>query len=71
MNYMHFITAVSLASMLAVVPVAAQDKNDFNPVQTGVNSLSIAPDARGASMGDLGSGTRRNMPLPTAGPVFR
>ncbi len=57
MNYMHFITAVSLASMLAVVPVAAQDKNDFNPVQTGVNSLSIAPDARGASMGDLGAAT--------------
>ena len=57
MNYMHFITAVSLASMLAVVPVAAQDKNDFNPVQTGVNSLRIAPDARGASMGDLGAAT--------------
>ena len=57
MNYMHFITAVSLASMLAVVPVAAQDKNDFNPVQTGVNSLNIAPDARGASMGDLGAAT--------------
>ena len=57
MNYMHFITAVSLDSILAVVPVAAQDKNDFNPVQTGVNSLSIAPDARGASMGDLGAAT--------------
>ena len=57
MNYMHFITAVSLASMLAVVPVAAQDKNASNPVQTGVNSLSIAPDARGASMGDLGAAT--------------
>ena len=57
MNHSHFITAVSLASILSVVPVAAQDKNDFNPVQTGVNSLSIAPDARGASMGDLGAAT--------------
>lgn len=57
MNHLHFITAVSLASILSVVPVAAQDKNDFNPVQTGVNSLSIAPDARGASMGDLGAAT--------------
>lgn len=57
MNHSHFITAVSLASLLSVVPVAAQDKNDFNPVQTGVNSLSIAPDARGASMGDLGAAT--------------
>ena len=32
-------------------------KDDFNPVQTGVTSLGIAPDARGASMGDLGAAT--------------
>ena len=32
-------------------------KQDFNPVETGVTSLSIAPDARGASMGDLGAAT--------------
>ncbi|MDE5553827.1 MAG: type IX secretion system outer membrane channel protein PorV, partial [Muribaculaceae bacterium] len=33
-------------------------KNDeFNPITTGVTSLSIAPDARGASMGDLGAAT--------------
>lgn len=32
-------------------------KEDFNPVETGVTSLSIAPDARGASMGDLGAAT--------------
>lgn len=31
--------------------------NDFNPIQTGVNSLDIVPDARGASMGDLGVST--------------
>lgn len=37
--------------------VTAQDKNDFNPIQTGVTSLGIAPDARGASMGDLGAAT--------------
>ncbi|MDE5745008.1 MAG: type IX secretion system outer membrane channel protein PorV [Paramuribaculum sp.] len=37
--------------------LSAQDKNDFNPLQTGVNSLSIAPDARGASLGDLGAAT--------------
>ena len=38
---------------------AAQDgvKNEFNPVTTGVTSLSIAPDARGASMGDIGAAT--------------
>jgi hypothetical protein len=38
---------------------AADDtKNDFNPISTGVTSLSIAPDARGASMGDIGAATR-------------
>lgn len=37
--------------------LTAQDKNDFNPIQTGVNSLNIAPDARGASMGDIGAAT--------------
>lgn len=35
----------------------AQDNNDFNPIETGVLSLSIAPDARGASMGDIGAAT--------------
>ena len=41
------------------VPVFADDnpKNQFNPVQTGVTSLGIAPDARGAAMGDLGAAT--------------
>lgn len=32
-------------------------KEEFNPVETGVTSLGIAPDARGASMGDLGAAT--------------
>ncbi len=36
----------------------AQDKrNMFNPVTTSVTSQSIAPDARGGSMGDLGAAT--------------
>lgn len=39
--------------------VAADDyiKNEFNPITTGVTSLSIAPDARGAAMGDIGAAT--------------
>lgn len=42
----------------AVLALRAEDgKNMFNPVETGVTSLSIAPDARGASMGDLGAAT--------------
>ncbi len=51
---------MSLAIAVAA-PTAAADgniKNDeFNPITTGVTSLSIAPDARGASMGDLGAAT--------------
>lgn len=43
---------------LATLSAMAEDgKNEFNPVSTGVTSLSIAPDARGASMGDLGAAT--------------
>ncbi len=32
-------------------------KDEFNPITTGVTSLGITPDARGASMGDLGAAT--------------
>lgn len=48
--------ALAAALMCAALPALAQ-KNEFNPVETGVTSLSIAPDARGASMGDLGAAT--------------
>ncbi|MCC8071289.1 MAG: type IX secretion system outer membrane channel protein PorV [Bacteroidales bacterium] len=51
------IFSVCSLSILLALPVSAQDKNEFNPIQTGVNSLNIAPDARGASMGDLGAAT--------------
>lgn len=47
--------------MLLAMPVLAYadnvSKNDFNPVTTGVTSLSITPDARGAAMGDIGAAT--------------
>lgn len=50
-----------LSIVIATPAITAQDdwgaKNEFNPVQTGVTSLGIAPDARGASMGDLGVAT--------------
>ncbi len=48
------------AILLAASPAAkAEDaiKNEFNPIETGVTSLGIAPDARGASLGDLGAAT--------------
>jgi len=54
---------IVLTAMMFIAFIAtaiAQDetgKNAFNPVQTGVTSLNIAPDARSASMGDLGVAT--------------
>lgn len=51
---------IALMMLLAVPAFAYADsasKNDFNPVTTGVTSLSIAPDARGAAMGDIGAAT--------------
>lgn len=51
--------AIAALSLFAV-PVMAEDdlkENLFNPVQTGVNSLGIAPDARGGAMGDIGAAT--------------
>jgi hypothetical protein len=55
----------SRAAMVAIAVTAAAGqtvsaddlKDEFNPIQTGVTSLGIAPDARSASMGDLGVAT--------------
>lgn len=61
MKKSHFVKALAVVCMMSMsVGMKAQDsgiKDDFNPIQTGVNSLNIAPDARGASMGDLGAAT--------------
>ena len=40
-------------SLLTLTLAVAQEKNQFNPVYTGVNSLDIAPDSRGGGMGDV------------------
>ena len=47
------------------VHLLAQDKNQFNPVNTGVNSLGIAPDSRGGGMGDVGAATDPDVTLNT------
>ena len=45
-----------------MMSLQAQDKrNMFNPVTTGVTSLSISPDARGGAMGDLGAATEADV----------
>lgn len=52
-------TILGTACLLAIEGAYADDniKNEFNPIETGVTSLSIAPDARGAAMGDIGAAT--------------
>lgn len=52
------ITAVAfLAATFTAFADGDIKDTEFNPITTGVTSLSIAPDARGASMGDLGAAT--------------
>ncbi|MDR1737361.1 MAG: type IX secretion system outer membrane channel protein PorV [Candidatus Symbiothrix sp.] len=51
-------TAIILALLFTgVAGTQAQDDNLFNPIQTGIPSLTIAPDARGGALGDIGAAT--------------
>ncbi|MCM1369976.1 MAG: type IX secretion system outer membrane channel protein PorV [Candidatus Amulumruptor caecigallinarius] len=50
------IAAIAAASMPAMAQNDIKD-NEFNPVNTGVTTLSIPPDARGTGMGNLGAAT--------------
>lgn len=53
-----------VAGMFFALPLSAQNDikdNEFNPVNTGVTTLSIAPDARGSGMGNLGAATDPDM----------
>lgn len=45
-----------MSALVLVFPLFAQ-KEQFNPVYTGVTSLSIAPDARAGALGDVGAAT--------------
>ena len=56
MKIKPYIAAI-LAIAISIPAIAEDGKNQFNPIQTGVTSLNIAPDARGAAMGDLGAAT--------------
>lgn len=52
------VSLAGAALMLSVLSVSAESKSDyFNPLQTAIPSLSIAPDARGGGMGDVGAAT--------------
>lgn len=51
-------TLLAVSLILSVQNVFAQNgKEIFNPVYTGVTSLSIAPDSRAGAMGDVGCAT--------------
>ena len=49
---------VMTACLFFGMALHAQDtKSEFNPIEHAVISQTIAPDARGASMGDIGVAT--------------
>lgn len=55
MSKKKLIIIVCTAMCLPFISIAQKD--DFNPLIVGVPSLTIAPDARGGSMGDVGAAT--------------
>ena len=59
-------SALLLLGLATVQSAKAQDevRDQFNPVRTGVTSLSVAPDARAGGMGDVGAATQPNFPSP-------
>ena len=52
-------SALLLLGLATVQSAKAEDevRDQFNPVRTGVTSLSVAPDARAGGMGDVGTAT--------------
>ena len=63
---MKLTKSIAAIALMATSLTAWSQENDiknteFNPVTTGVTSLSITPDARGASMGDLGAATEADV----------
>jgi len=59
MNKLKILTALFLFTC-TILTVQAQ-KEAFNPLIVGVPSLTIAPDARGGGMGDIGAATESDI----------
>lgn len=57
------ICLTAFVMLLAMTATAQNDikDNEFNPVNTGVTTLGIAPDARGSALGNLGAATDPDM----------
>lgn len=61
-NKLYLLLLVAVLLFSGVSMLRAQDKqNMFNPVNFGVTSLAIAPDARGGAMGDIGAATEADV----------
>ena len=61
MNLKTIITGSALLASMAAYAQNDIKDNEFNPVNTGVTTLSITPDARGSGMGNLGAATDPDM----------
>jgi len=62
MKAQRIIRILLLLSICKAGVVLAQDKqNMFNPVNTAATFMSIAPDARGGGMGDIGAATEADI----------
>lgn len=57
----YLFAIVLLCGGLSLSLHAQDKKNMFNPVTTSVTSQSIAPDARGGAMGDIGAATEADV----------
>jgi len=56
-----FLWVGSLSIANAQIAGSSGSKNDFNPLTSGAPSLTIAPDARGSGMGDVGAATESDI----------
>ncbi|MDR0866152.1 MAG: type IX secretion system outer membrane channel protein PorV [Candidatus Symbiothrix sp.] len=56
MNRLKLATLV-LFLFFTASQIQAQEEGSFNPLRTAIPSLTIAPDARGGAMGDIGAAT--------------
>ena len=65
MKFQRYKSLALMALGMAATTSAYADNdikdNEFNPVNTGVTTLSITPDARGSAMGNLGAATDPDM----------
>ncbi len=52
---------LALLLVATIIVATAQNKSLFNPVYTGVTSLTIAPDSRAGALGDVGVATEADV----------